>query len=69
MLPVIGISVQVCCVCLQEEKIDEKKERKKSNVSISRKQSSKQVVRTESIKRLSTSDIPEQPESKEIKPE
>ncbi|XP_032304690.1 cilia- and flagella-associated protein 74 isoform X2 [Coturnix japonica] len=58
---------------IQEEKIDEKKERRKSNVSVSRKQSSKQVVRTESIKRLSTSDIPEKPESKpepkEIKPD
>lgn len=67
-LLVVGISVQVA-VYLQEIKKDEKTERKKLSVPLSRRQSSRQVVRTGSVKCLSSLYKSEQPECKEIKPE
>uniref|UniRef100_G1MTX3 Cilia and flagella associated protein 74 n=1 Tax=Meleagris gallopavo TaxID=9103 RepID=G1MTX3_MELGA len=54
---------------IQEKKKDEKKEGKKLSVPISRRRSSRQVVRTGSAKCLNSSNKSEQPESKEIKPE
>eukprot|EP00076_Gallus_gallus_P032826 XP_024998364.1 cilia- and flagella-associated protein 74 isoform X1 [Gallus gallus] len=54
---------------IQEIKKDEKTERKKLSVPLSRRQSSRQVVRTGSVKCLSSSYKSEQPECKEIKPD
>ncbi|POI35726.1 hypothetical protein CIB84_000522 [Bambusicola thoracicus] len=54
---------------IQETKKEEKTEGKKLSVPISRRQSSRQVVRTGSVKCLSSSHKSEQPESKEIKPD
>ncbi|XP_031469238.1 cilia- and flagella-associated protein 74 isoform X2 [Phasianus colchicus] len=54
---------------IQKRKNSEKREGKKLSVSISRRQSSRQVVRTGSAKHLSSSCKSEQPESKEIKPD
>ncbi|XP_035200777.1 cilia- and flagella-associated protein 74 isoform X14 [Oxyura jamaicensis] len=54
---------------IQKKKKDEKRDGKKSNIPITRQQSSGQFVKDGSSKYLSSSSSSEQPESKEIKPD